>query len=281
MFGLPLPLILGTYVAKWPSDDPVRNDLFANARLALGRASRSAVTRFQESQAAAFLVTTPAALSRFSSSEVVAERVFWLPHGIDTSAFARLPAEATAEKTILFLANVAVKKGIFTLLDAFEIVRQEIPEARLVVAGDGASLADVRRRVASMESRASIRIAGPVSRSDVPQLMANAAVYCLPSFGEPYATTVIEAMACAKPVVVTDSGGLPDMISDAGGRRVPTGNARQLAAALVEILSSRSLQESMGAHNRAAVERDYDWLRVVERLEAIYGGVLDKASMRK
>jgi glycosyltransferase involved in cell wall biosynthesis len=91
---------------------------------------------------------------------------------------------------------------------------------------------------------------------------------------------VIEAMACAKPIVVTASGGLRDMIDDDGGRRVEPGNVAQLADALLEILSSAPLRQEMGAHNRATAEREYDWPRVIEKLEGIYEWVVRRRAAR-
>ena len=276
MFGLPVPLILGTFVGKWPSDRASTRGLAEKLRQAVRRKT----LRFQERIAAAFLVTTPAALSRFSSREAVEDRMHWLPHGIDVATFTPLRPTPGSDARILFLANVAAKKGIFTLLDAFEIVRRTNPDATLAIAGNGPSFEAMKAYIAAMPSVRNIQVLGAIARAGIPQLMADCAVYCLPSFGEPYATTVIEAMACAKPIVVTDSGGIADMVTDLGGRVVETGNPQRLAAALVEILDSPELQQTMGAHNRATAELVYDWPRVTEKLEGIYQWVLHRAAQR-
>jgi glycosyltransferase involved in cell wall biosynthesis len=276
MLGLGVPVILGTFVAKWPDEDAPPSGVGATVRAKLQAATYHAILRVQEANAAAFLVTTPQALSRMTSSDRVKNRVHWLPHGIDVGAFAPQPTTDAGEHTILFLASVAKKKGIFTLLESFEIVRREIPAARLVIAGHGPHFERLQRAVAAAPSAAHIAVLGQVDRTLVPQLMADCAVYCLPSFGEPYATTVIEAMACAKPVVVTDSGGIQDMIAPAGGRRVRTGDAHALANALCEILGSPALARDMGDYNRSVAERNYDWPRVTEKLEAVYRSVVER-----
>ena len=280
MWGLPLPVVLGTFVANWPDESPPPSAWSMQLAMWLSARARVGVLRLQERLASAFLVTTPAALSRFSCTTHVLDRVHWLPHGIDVSAFAPAERASGSGMQILYLASVAVKKGIFTLLDAFEIVRETLPDATLCIAGDGPAFEKMQEYVASMKSRSAIEVLGPVRRTAVPALMADSAVYCLPSFGEPYATTVIEAMACAKPIVVTASGGIRDMVSDAGGRRVEPGNVDQLAAALVEILASPTLQAQMGTHNRATAEQQYDWPRVIEKLELIYDWVLQRRATR-
>jgi glycosyltransferase involved in cell wall biosynthesis len=278
-YGLKIPLILGTFVAKWPEEQPARS-ISSRVVALLRDGVKASICRLQESQAAGFLVTTPAALSRFSSQPAVADRVHWLPHGIDVSHFAPRSAAVGSEQTILYLTSVARKKGIFTLLDAFALVREKVPGAKLVIAGHGPHFTQMCTYVEGLPSREHITVLGSVTRAIVPQLMADCAVYCLPSFGEPYATTVIEAMACAKPLVVSDSGGVPHMVDDVGARLVKTGNVTDLANALIDVLRSPSLQRHMGAHNRARAMREYDWPNVVEELERIYKKVLERSVIK-
>jgi glycosyltransferase involved in cell wall biosynthesis len=95
-------------------------------------------------------------------------------------------------------------------------------------------------------------------------------VYCLPSYGEPYGMTALEAMACARPVVATAAGGLQHMVPDDGGRKVPPGDPAALAGALRELLADPALRRSMGERNRAEVEQRFAWSRVGDRLEQIY-----------
>jgi glycosyltransferase involved in cell wall biosynthesis len=210
----------------------------------------------------------------------LASRIHWLPNGIDVNAFAPGPLVAGAEKTILFLASVEKKKGILTLLEAFAIVRATIPESRLIIGGSGELSAEVATRVAALPYADAIEIVGRVERTGVAELMAKCAVYCLPSFGEPYGMTVIEAMACGKPVVVTDGGGVRDLVDDAGGRRVEPGNAQQLADALIEILNAPGLQASMATFNRMIAEREYNWPHVIAKLEAVYALVGQAKALR-
>jgi glycosyltransferase involved in cell wall biosynthesis len=104
--------------------------------------------------------------------------------------------------------------------------------------------------------------------------MQDTTVFCLPSFGEPYANTIIEAMSCGKPIVATDSGGIPALVPPAGGILVPPGDATALSAALERVLRSEELQAQMGATNRKYVEEKLTWTAVVGRLEAIYSSLL-------
>ena len=140
--GSGIPLVLGTYVARWPAD--ATSDLPQNwTNRVLGR-SRDAISELQQWQADALVLTTPAAGNRLPNSEGVRDRVHFLPHGIDTElfspaadAFVETPRENPESRSILFFANVAKRKGIFTLIEAFPRVAEEFPEVRLRIAGDG------------------------------------------------------------------------------------------------------------------------------------------------
>ena len=102
------------------------------------------------------------------------------------------------------------------------------------------------------------------------RLYRNCSVYCLPSFGEPYGTTVVEAMSCARSLVVTDCGALPHLVHERGGLRVPAGNTESLAQALIHLLRHPDERVEMGRYNRRMVESKMSWDSVAQQLEAIY-----------
>ena len=172
---------------------------------------------------------------------------------------------------MLFLANLEERKGIHVLLDAFARVAPDFPEARLLVAGVGAEQDAVRRRVAQSPALDRVELLGRVERERVAAVMRACDVYCLPSYGEPYGMTALEAMACGRALVVTAAGGLGHLAPDGGARKVAPGDAGALAGALGELLRDPALRRSMGEHNRTEVERRYAWSRVVDRLEECYG----------
>lgn len=272
LLGVSTPLVLGTFVPKW---DNHADEVMERQPGGLGvwRVLRGQIARFQQAQAAGLLIATPRAVSRVCQPDRHRDRIYEVPHGIDLTRFVER-AEIPPRPSILFLAGVARRKGIFTLLEAFERVGKAIPSARLVIAGsEGGDLEAVHRRAAAMSSL-SIEIVGAVDPARVQDLMRAHSVYCLPSYGEPFATTILEAMACGVPVVATSAGGIPDLVTEGGGRLVPPRDADALAAALVEVLSSVELQHAMGRHNRARVETAFDAERAVDQLERAYRSVL-------
>ena len=258
--GARAPLVLGPYVPDWPGYPKPGGQLARPVVLRVNRAIAGA----QQRRATTALLSTPAAASRLAAPIHTRE----LPHGIDASAW--VPGEASGGLDVLFLANLEVRKGIHVLLDAFPRLVGRLPEARLLIAGGGPELGAVRERIAGSPDLERVELLGHVPRERVMATMQAAAVYCLPSDEEPFGMTALEAMACAKPVVGTDTGGLAYLVTDQGGRSVRPRDPEALADALFALLADAELRRAMGAHNRHLVEESYAWPRVVDRLEDAY-----------
>lgn len=272
VIGCGLPVILGTFVARWPGGEIADEGRGRLSTLIRG-AARWALTLLQQAHASVLMLTTPAAMGRIAAPGLMRRKTVIMRHGIDDVMFspAHTPTSPLgAVPTILFYSHLDRRKGVFTLVEAFAEVRQKIPNARLVIVGRGEHEAALRRVIEASGCADAIDLNGPVPRDQAPTLMRSHNVYCLPSFGEPYATTVLEAMACGCPIVVTDAGGLPFMVPESGCLRVPPGDVPALAAALVSILASPALQARMGAINRMQIERHHTWRNIVDELEDIY-----------
>jgi glycosyltransferase involved in cell wall biosynthesis len=267
LVGSRLPLVLGTFVPRWWREIDAGPPTIAER---LAEAARTVICFLQQSQADALLITCEAAINRIPLARLAARKLTVVPHGIDTALFAPQPRAPATPPSILFYSHLDRRKGVFVLLEAFRIIAAAMPECRLTLVGRGRHIAEVQRLVAESGLADRISMPGRVERAQAPALFGAHSVYCLPSYGEPYATTVLEAMSCGRPVVVTDAGGLPFMVPRDGGLRVPTGDAPALAQALLTILRSPDLQESMGRANRRYIEENCSWPRVVDQLERVY-----------
>lgn len=276
LVGAGLPIVLGQFYAYWPSDadQAALPPLHERARLLLKRWAKTACQAAQQRYAAALLVSSPVAAEDFYKPAQVADKVYHVPPGVDLEQFTPIETPPNEEPNILFLANLWRRKGIYTLLEAFDLLAPKLPTCRLTIVGAGGEWEGVERRVQASPYRARISMLGQVTREQMPELMQRCTVYCLPSYGEPLSNSTLEAMACGKPVVVTDAGGLGTLVSAEGGRKVRPRDEQALAGALLEILTAPELQTQMGWHNRHLVETVYHWERVIDRLEAIYQTVL-------
>jgi L-malate glycosyltransferase len=271
-----VPLVLGPFEPAWPDSKTAHGGSIRRGwRWAFDRIVERA-NLAQERAAAALILTTQAGASALREPERSGAPMFVVPFGVDTQRYVPAPEGSLSDGlSVLFLANLYVRKGIYTLLEAFEAVAAAIPQCRLDIAGDGPEADGVRARIAAMPSRSQIRMLGAVSRDRVAEVMRSCTVFCVPSHGEPFGLTALEAMACGKPVVATDAGGLAYLVdAPRGGRKVPVGDADALAKVLIEIVGEPGLAESMGRHNRRFVVEHYDWECAIDRLEKVYSCVL-------
>jgi glycosyltransferase involved in cell wall biosynthesis len=244
------PFVVGPMFAPWRTGRgrPFRaGDV---ARAALSPAER--LLHRRALRAATVLLATPDARER---GRVVSP-------GVDVSRFT--PEPPTGE-TIAFVGRLERSKGVRELVRAFARVVEQRPEARLVVAGDGGERDWLERNASPQTS-----LLGGVPPEAVPGVLSRAALVCLPSHGEPYGMTVVEAMAAGRAVVATDAGGPRFLVPPGGGRLVPVGDADALATALVELLAEPATLAAMGRRNREHVERELSLERMLDQLESVY-----------
>jgi glycosyltransferase involved in cell wall biosynthesis len=138
---------------------------------------------------------------------------------------------------ILTAARFTEQKGYRDLVQALPAVVQHIPEAVFVWAGEGPLLDDMRQQVQALGLEHHVRFLG--WRSDIPDLLAASDLFVLPSLFEGMPIVILEALLNECPVIATQIGGISEIITDGiHGRLVPSADPAQLAAAIVDALSS-------------------------------------------
>ncbi len=271
--GSRLPLILGPYVTHWEATHP-------SLRRRVRDGVSNLLTRLQQHHANVLLLSRPSAKSRvLSNRHRSGSSTPVLPYGIDLAMF---PEQPFAEdfSTILYLGGLDKRKGIFVLLEAFEKIASALPNARLLLAGEGRDRSQAMDLRENSPYRDRIIFLGEIKRQMVPELLAQATLLCLPSYGEPYGMSLIEAMATGRPIVATNCGGPADLVDPRGGFLVPVGDAQALAGALTSILSSPETARAMGAFNRRKVA-SYNWPLVITQLERVYQEAVHLAASPK
>jgi starch synthase len=165
--------------------------------------------------------------------------------------------------TILFVGRQFHRKGGDVLTQAFQRVRDRIPDARLMIAGPAALPARVP----------GITLLGDLNKNQAAGWAALAAAYgsadvfCLPTRFEPFGIAFIEAMYFGLPCIGTDAWAVPEMIADGEtGFTVPIDDVDALTDRLLRLLGDRTLARSMGRAGRERAERHFTWQRVVERM---------------
>ena len=172
-------------------------------------------------------------------------------------------------------------KGIGHLLDAFSSVLDELPAAELVLVGDGDAVDQHRQHAAELGIRDRVRFRGALRGEALVEAYQEASVVVLPSTtdAEAFGMTVIEAMACKKPVVGSRVGGVPFVIDDGrDGLLVLLADPEELARACVRLLRAPDLAAEMGGRGYTKVTRDYSWPARIDQYEEIFDMVLDGGS---
>jgi len=154
--------------------------------------------------------------------------------------------------TVSFAGRLVREKGVDILLHAFAIVSRELPEARLVIAGDGPEREGVQLLARKLGIASHVEITGHLTREALEFKCEPAWVQAVPSlWAEPFGIVAVEAMMRGRAVVGTAGGGLSEIIQDGiTGYLVPQGDAVSLAEALLKLLRDRAVAERMGAAAR-------------------------------
>jgi glycosyltransferase involved in cell wall biosynthesis len=209
--------------------------------------------------------------------------VFVVPNGVSLAEFpgapvANYPAVATGRFTppdgerpfVLFLARLHTMKGPDLLLEAFASAAAERPELRLAFAGpDFGMLQELQRRAAELRLLDRVQFLGLVSGPDRLWLLQNALCLCQPSRDEGFSLSILEAMACGRPVVISDRCKFPDVARYGAGVIVSL-SVTEIAAALRLYAAEPARRAADGRAARLLVERFYTWDIVSRQADQMY-----------
>lgn len=214
-----------------------------------------------------------------ASERAPRERMRCIPNGVDAARFR--PADAPSRqrlRTQLGLAPDALLIGCVAdlfavkrhvdLVDAFARVRDEFPQAHLLLIGEGPLRGAIETR--AQERRAEEGVHMPGSRKDVDALLPALDVFALASDTEGLSNAILEAQACGLPVVATRVGGNPDVVRDDCGTLVPARDPEALAEAIGAMLRDPALRERMGAAARTRVLRDHSLDSMAQAYDSLY-----------
>jgi glycosyltransferase involved in cell wall biosynthesis len=185
----------------------------------------------------------------------VAERTVVVPNAVDLPAVRR--PRSTERELPLFLAvgRLRAPKDFMTFVRALGKLPPESFEA--VIVGEGPDRGLLEHEIGALGLAGRVRLVG--ERRDVPDLLADADVFVLPSRSEGHPVAILEAMAAGLPVVASRVGGVPEQVSHGEtGLLVEPGDPDELAAALRRLATNPPLRHRLGAAGRERAERAFD-----------------------
>lgn len=200
-----------------------------------------------------------------------------VPNIVDLGLFAPA-AQHSADPVLLVARNLEDIYDIGTALRAFALVARARPEARLVVAGSGPRRDDLERLAADLGITGSVQFTGRVDNTGMATLYRNAALLLNPSLADNMPISLLEAMASGTPIVSTDVGGIPDLVTqERTALLVRPGNPEAMAAAALRVLADPALAQRLRAAGIEEAAR-YTWTSVRPRLFAAYASATTRTA---
>jgi len=193
----------------------------------------------------------------------------------DPASIAALRAQwSGCHPIVAIVGRLRREKGHRFLLEALVRLRHEFPAILLLVAGEGSVRAELEQQVAALGIADLVRFLG--FRSDVPEILAAADLFVMPSLSEGLGTAAIEASAAGRPIVASRVGGITDIICDGEtGRLVNPGDAADLARVIKEVLSDHEMAERLAHAARRHASERFTIPALVEKNIAVYQEVLE------
>ncbi len=201
-------------------------------------------------------------------------RIRVTPFGVDEETFRPVKVREGDVIVIGAVKALSHKYGIDTLIEAFAMVVKALSgreKVALEVTGGGEEEADLRDLVRSLGIETLVTFYGPVPHASVPDMINRLDIYVALSRLESFGVAIIEASACAKPVVVSDADGPAEVvINGVTGFIVPRNDPAAAAKALLKLVHSPELREHMGRLGRAHVIENYTWNQSLDIMISVY-----------
>ena len=181
----------------------------------------------------------------------------------------------TADKPVIgTVSSLTPHKGLSFLLQAIPQILSIYPSAQCLFIGDGPLKNDLLEQAEAMGISSHVKFLG--IQKDIPNLLAVMDVFVLPSTREGLGISIIEAMAAEKPVVATDTGGIPEVISDKKtGLLVPPKDPDALAQAIIELLNNPESSAEMGRMARKKVLEKFTQEQMISEIEDLYESLIN------
>lgn len=232
-----------------------------------------------------FIAITEKAKAALITEGVNPEKISVIPAGLDCDRFKPTVKAATNrfgvsnETTrILFVGRLTPEKGIVDLLEAFELLVKDYQNIELLVVGTGTMEMQAKITLLSenLKIQNKVKFLGSISYSEMAQVHNLADIFCLPSvetnfWAEQFGYSIVEAMACEKPIVSTVTGSIPEIVKDrVTGILVEQKNPIALKAALEELLVDKKKREQFGKNGRKWVLEAFEANKVAKQLSVLY-----------
>ena len=203
-----------------------------------------------------------------------------VPNIIDFSRFFSLATDLNANwvksPRLLVARNLELIYDNATALQAFKIIHDAVPLARLTIAGTGPELAQLQDLTQTLDIASAVTFTGRVDNEEMPKLYHNADIMLNPTLADNMPISILESLASGVPVVSTNVGGIPYLVQhEKTALLVPEKNPSAMASAVLSLLND---SEQVAKLRQSGIElvSQYTWPHVRKRLMAVYANVISR-----
>ena len=199
------------------------------------------------------------------------EKINVVPNGVSPSNFVyndvdydfRRQFAMDNEKIILFMGRLVYEKGVQHLIGAMPKILNHYHDAKLIIAGKGGMLGELQNEVHSLGLDNKVYFTGHLTQKQVQKMYKCADVAVFPSTYEPFGIVAIEAMLSGVPTVVTDIGGLNEIVEHGvTGMKSYAGNSNSLADSILALLFDKKLRDTVVKNAKQKVKTTYNWTKI-------------------
>jgi len=173
------------------------------------------------------------------------------------------------------IAHLEEHKGLKYLLESASLLLASRRDISFLLVGEGVLERTLKKLCVDLKIEKNVIFAG--ERSDIPEILFSIDIFVLPSLREGLPLTILEAMACGKPVIATNVGGIPEIVIDGvSGILVSPKDPEALYRAMDELLNDRTKLTKMGHHGERVCEESFSSNAMIEKIENLYDSLLSE-----
>lgn len=221
-----------------------------------------------------------------STFKVAKDKIWVVPNGVDSKGFDfefnplefRRNYALDDEKIIFFIGRHVFEKGIQLLIDAVPRILAEYSKAKFVIAGTGPMTEELKYKAKQMGLENKILFSGYMNNEIKSKLYRVANIAVFPSLYEPFGIVALEAMAAGCPIVVSDTGGLGELVEHrVNGMKMINGLTESLKDNVLALLNDNELCEHIKENAKESIKEKYTWEEVAKLTTKMYNLVKEEA----
>ena len=207
------------------------------------------------------------------------EKINVIPNGVNLNQFNGIERDydfrrkfaMDNEKIILFIGRLVHEKGIQNLISAMPKILANYHDSKLIIAGKGGMIDELKAQVNALGLGNKVYFTGYLASKDVQKMYKCADVSVFPSTYEPFGIVALEAMLSGTPVVVSDIGGLNEIVDHGvNGMKSYAGNPNSLADSILTLLYDYKLCDTVTKNAKAKVKNEYNWTKIAQDTHFTY-----------